>query len=189
MSMIDRAEPAPGVPSLLDIFTAFASIALSGFGGVLAWARRGLAERRKWMTPEEFNDLFALAQFLPGPNIVNFSVVYGSRLRGPWGAAAAFLGLLGPPLVIVTLLGMAYVRFSDIDALRRVLSGVSAAAAGVLIGTVAKMAIPMLRENFGPPVVLALLTFLAIGVMRWPMPIALAFLVPLSIGVSWWVRR
>lgn len=191
MSITDSAEPADGAPkpSLLDIFTVFASIALSGFGGVLAWARRELVERRAWMTPAEFNDLFALSQFLPGPNIVNFSVVYGSRLRGPWGAAVALSGLLGPPLVIVTVLGIAYAQFAEVDALRRALSGITAAASGMLIATTAKMAVPFVRGNFGPSLVFLVLTFLAIGVMRWPMPITLAFLVPSSVAVSWWMRR
>ncbi len=192
MSATHDAQPAassspPFNPSLLDIFVVFASVSLSGFGGVLAWARRALVERRKWMTPEEFNDLFALSQFLPGPNIVNLSVVYGARLRGPAGSAAAFCGLLGPPLIIVTIFGILYAHFADVDGVRRALAGLSAAASGMLIATVAKMSQPLRASWLA--VVIALGTFVAIGVMRWPMPVVLPLLLPMAIGLAWWVRR
>jgi chromate transporter len=180
------ARPA-AVPSLFDIFVVFASVSLSGFGGVLAWARRGLVERRKWLTAEEFNDLFALAQFLPGTNVVNLSVVYGSRLRGPWGAVAALAGLLGPPLVLTTTLGILYSEFADVDALRRALAGVSAAAAGLLIATVAKMGLPLVRDWV--TVVIGAATLIAVGVFHIAIPLALVVLLPVSIGVAWWVRR
>ena len=60
------------------------------------------------MTADEFNETFALCHFLPGPNIVNFTMVFGSRLRGIPGGIAAFAGLLGPPVVIMTILAALY---------------------------------------------------------------------------------
>ena len=92
------AAPAPDVsapspphqPGLLELFLAFAKMSLAGFGGVLVWARRAIVEQHRWMTAEEFNETFALCHFLPGPNIVNLSVVFGSRFRGVAGAFAAF---------------------------------------------------------------------------------------------------
>src|SRR4030081_427214 len=88
------SSPSDSSPPLLELFVAFALIALCGFGGVLAWSRRMLVEERRWMTPEEFNDAYALCQFLPGPNVVNLSVVFGRRIRGAIGAAGASAGLL-----------------------------------------------------------------------------------------------
>src|ERR1700749_2220140 len=110
------SPPAPPAPALLDLFVAFALVSLSGFGGVLAWSRRMLVEERRWMTPEEFNDAYALCQFLPGPNVVNLSVVFGRRIRGAVGSAVALLGLLGPPFVIVTVIGLIYAQFGEIAA-------------------------------------------------------------------------
>src|ERR1700745_2125399 len=95
---LPAAAPAP---SISELFLAFAAISLSGFGGVLAWARRIMVERRRWCTPEEFNEAFALCAFLPGGNMVNFAVIFGSRMRGPLGALAALAGLLGPPMIVV----------------------------------------------------------------------------------------
>jgi chromate transporter len=177
--------PAPALPSL---FAAFALISLCGFGGVLAWSHRMLVEERKWMTPEEFNDAYALCQFLPGPNVVNLSVVFGRRIRGLPGAAVALAGLIGPPFVIVTLIAFIYARFGEVAALQRMLLGVAAAAAGLILGTCAKMAVPLFKDSLGLAPVLALATFASIGVMRWPLYWALAVLVPLSIAAAW-VRR
>src|SRR6201991_5086532 len=98
------ASPSP--PGLFELFVAFAKMSLAGFGGVLVWARRGIVDQHRWMTAEEFNETFALCHFLPGPNIVNLSVVFGSRFRGVAGGIAAFAGLVGPPLVIVTVLAV-----------------------------------------------------------------------------------
>ena len=81
-------------PSLFALFFAFAKMSLAGFGGVLVFARRGIVEQHRWMTAEEFNETFALCHFLPGPNIVNFSVVFGSRFGGVPGAIAAYEGQL-----------------------------------------------------------------------------------------------
>src|SRR3984957_11127367 len=91
-------------PSLIALFVAFAKMSLAGFGGVLVWARRGIVDQHKWMTAEEFNETFALCHFLPGPNIVNFTMVFGSRFRGIAGGIAAFCGLVGPPVALMTIL-------------------------------------------------------------------------------------
>src|SRR5262252_140647 len=120
-------------PKLSELFRAFAIVSVSGFGGALPWARRMIVDQRGWMTAEEFNEAFALSQFLPGPNVVNFSVVFGSRFGGAAGAAVALAGLMGPPLIIVTVLGFLYARFGDIEVLSRILSGIAAAATGLLI--------------------------------------------------------
>src|ERR1700689_2985129 len=84
--------PAPP-PSLSELFIAFGTISLSGFGGVLAWARRMMVEERKWLTPEQFNETYAVCAFLPGPNIINFAVIFGLRIRGAAGSAVAVAGL------------------------------------------------------------------------------------------------
>src|SRR3569833_3163819 len=100
--------PTPVPPSLLELFLAFAKMSLAGFGGVLVWARRGIVDQHRWMTAEEFNETFALCHFLPGPNIVYLSVVFGARVGGIAGGVAAFAGLIGPPMAIATILAALY---------------------------------------------------------------------------------
>jgi chromate transporter len=176
-------------PSLIVLFVAFAKMSLSGFGGVLAFARRGIVEQHKWMTAEEFNETFALCHFLPGPNIVNFSVVFGSRFRGIPGGIAAFAGLIGPPVVIVTILAMLYARFGEVEALRRILAGVSCAAVGLLISVVFRMMMPLVRKRDAVGLAVMAAVFIAIGLLRLPLPMVLLVAIPLSIAVTLVMRR
>jgi chromate transporter len=181
---IHPPAPAPP-PSLAELFTAFATISLYGFGGVLAWSRRMMVEERRWLTAEQFNEAFALCAFLPGPNIINLSVVFGSRFRGPAGGAVALAGLLGPPMILVIIIGALYAHYGDLPVLRHMLTGVAAAAAGLMMATVAKMARPLFhnRAVIGP--VIALSTFVAIGILHWPLPLVLAVILPVSITFAW----
>lgn len=189
------SPPAPSTsatianPSLLELFAAFATVAVMAFGGALPWARRMLVEKKNWMTAEEFNDAFALSQFLPGPNVINFAVVFGSRFRGPAGGIVALTGLLGPPVVFVIILAALYARYGEIEALARTLAGVTAAAAGLFLGMTVKMATPIVTSKSVRAIAFALAAFLAIGVLRWPLPQVLVVLIPVSVAVAYWVRR
>src|ERR1700737_1195334 len=178
----DIPELAPSTPpGLIALFVAFAKMSLAGFGGVLVWARRGIVDQHRWMTAEEFNETFALCHFLPGPNIVNLSVVFGSRFRGIAGGIAAFTGVGGPPIVIVMILAALYARFGEIDALRRILAGVSAAAVGLLISVVFRMMMPLIRRRDWVSLVVLASVFVAIGLLRLPLPAVLLVAIPLSI--------
>ena len=179
------ALSSPGRPTLPELFVAFATVSVSGFGGVLPWARRMLVEQKQWMTAQEFNEAFSVAQFLPGPNVVNFSVVFGSRFGGAAGALVALLGLLGPPVAIITLLAIFYSIYGDIPALGRVLAGISVAAVGLLIAMVAKMGRPLLSRGLHWAPLIAFLAFLLIGPVHWPLQWVLLGLAPLSIALAW----
>ena len=141
------APISPSPPGLIELFVAFAKMSLAGFGGVLVWARRAIVDQHRWMTADEFNETFALCHFLPGPNIVNLSGGVRSRFRGIPGGIAAFAGLVGPPVVIVTILAALYARFGEIEPLRRILAGVSCAAVGLLIAVVFRMMMPLLKKR------------------------------------------
>ena len=177
---------ASSQPSLSELFIAFATISLCGFGGVLAWSRRMMVEERRWLTPEQFNELFALCAMLPGGNILNFSVIFGSRFRGVPGALVATAGLLGPPMLLIVIIGAIYAHYGDLPALRRMLTGIASAAAGLMMATVAKMALPLFsnRRSIAVPLV-AIATFIAIGLVHWPLPLVLAVIIPVSIAIAW----
>lgn len=175
-------------PTLSELFRAFIMVSLSGFGGALPWARRVIVEQKGWMTTEEFNEAFALSQFLPGPNTVNFSVVFGARFGGAPGAAVALAGLMGPPLIIIVALGVLYGRYGDLETLGRILSGIAAAAAGLLIAVVAKMAAPMFIKRWNSAPVIAILAFAGVALMQWPLPIVFAVLAPVSVTLAWFKR-
>jgi chromate transporter len=181
---LPSSTPAPQ-PSIGELFIAFATISLSGFGGVLAWSRRMMVEERKWLTPEQFNETYALCAFLPGGNILNFSVIFGARFRGVWGSLAAFAGLMGPPALLILIIGAIYAHYGDLPVMRHMLTGVASAAAGLMMATVAKMARPLFRDRavLGP--LIAVATFISIGLVHWPLPLVLAVIVPVSIGLAW----
>src|SRR6201997_5253240 len=133
-------------PGVITLFLAFAKMSLAGFGGVLAFARRGIVEDHKWMTADEFNETFALCHFLPGPNVVNLSVVFGARFAGIPGAIAAFAGLVGPPMALVMVIAVFYAHFGELEVLRRILAGISCGAVGLLLAVVVKMLMPLLKR-------------------------------------------
>jgi chromate transporter len=187
--MSEDSPPPPAPPGLPALFAAFALISLYGFGGVLYWSRRMMVDERKWMSPEAFNEAYALCNFLPGPNIVNFSVVFGRQMAGTAGALTALVGLVGPPFLLVTIFSLLYSAYGDVAALRRILAGVAAAAAGLAISTGAKMAEPLLRERIGIAHGAAVAAFVAVGVLQWPIFWVLGILVPASIALMWWQRR
>jgi chromate transporter len=179
----------PAMPGLLELFVAFAKMSLAGFGGVLVFARRAIVDKHRWMSADEFNETFALCHFLPGPNIVNLSVVFGARIRGVAGGIAAFSGLLGPPFLIVTALAMIYARYGDVPVLRRILDGVSCAAVGLLLAVTWRMMLPLVRQRDPVAISLLVAVFVAVGVLRWPLPQVLLVAVPVSIAATWLARR
>ena len=176
-------------PGVITLFLAFAKMSLAGFGGVLAFARRGIVDEHRWMTADEFNETFALCHFLPGPNIVNLSVVSGSRFGGIAGGIAAFAGLVGPPMVLVMILAVLYAHFGQLEVLRHILAGISCGAVGLLIAVVVKMLMPLLKRRDVAGLILMVAVFVAIGLMRWPLQAVLLVAGPVSLGITCLMRR
>jgi chromate transporter len=181
--------PTSAPPTVIALFLAFAKMSVAGFGGVLYWARRGIVDQHRWMSADEFNETYALCHFLPGPNIVNLSMVFGARLRGVVGGIAAFTGLLVPPMLIMTVLAALYARYGEIDALRRILAGISCAAVGLLIANVLRMMAPLIGRRDVAGVAMLVIVFVAIGLVRLPMPAVLLAAIPISIAVTFLLRR
>ena len=87
--------------SLRELYWALTTLALQGFGGVFPVARRVLVEERKWFTPQAFTEEWAVAQVLPGPNIVNLCVMLGGRCFGAMGALVAVAGIFSIPALLL----------------------------------------------------------------------------------------
>jgi chromate transporter len=176
-------------PSLRDLFAAFLSIAVSGFGGTLPFARRVLVERRGWLSPAEFTETLSLCQTLPGPNIVNMSIVVGRRAYGWRGSIAAFSGLVGTPMLLVIGLGALYSRFGGLQDVRAALMGLGASASGLLAATAARMAEPLLKSRPWLAAPFIATAFVAVAILRAPLPYVLLALAPISIAATFWARR
>jgi chromate transporter len=182
----DHPDAAPIMPSsIIEIFLAFAWVSLRSFGGVLPWARRMLVIEKRWMTPQEFNEVLALCQFLPGPNIVNLCAVWGRRAGGLPAILASLIGLLGPSVALMVVAGTLYRTYGALPELRGVLAGLAAGAAGLILSTAVSMAEPLVRQRLGSAHVVAVATFIAVGVLRLNLPLVLIVLGPLSVALAW----
>src|SRR5689334_17979216 len=93
------ARPRPR--SLADLFFSFTWLALQGFGGVLGVVQRELVERKRWLSQEDFAEDWAVAQIMPGPNVINLSLMIGARYFGWAGALAALAGMVAVPLLLI----------------------------------------------------------------------------------------
>ncbi len=183
----EAATDRPGSPA--QLFYAFTWLALQGFGGVLAVAQRVLCEERRWLAREQFIEMLAIAQVLPGPNICNLALMVGDRFFGWRGAFAALAGMMTVPLVIVLALTAGYAHFSGVPEVSGALRGMGAVSAGLIAGTALKL-LPSLRTSVlgvHAAAAFAVTAFVAVGLLRWPLVWVLAALG----GTSWslaWVR-
>ena len=165
------AQDHPQPQSLTDLFVSFTLLALQGFGGVLAVVQRELVEKKRWMTHEEFIEDWAVAQIMPGPNVVNLSMMIGARSFGLKGAMAALAGMLTVPLIIVLLLALVYAQFADHPGVAGALRGMGAVAAGLITATGLKLFSALLKNVLGLRICIAfgVLCFAAIALLRWPL--------------------
>jgi chromate transporter len=181
------AAPARPVPTLADLFLTYGRIGLIGFGGINAWARRVLVEEKRWLSDQDYAETLGLGQVLPGPNALNAAIMIGDRFHGTAGAIAAPVAMFGGPLVLLAGLAMFYDAYGEVPVVKAVLAGVAAAAAGMVMGTAAKMT----QKLKPPPALLAvgLCALLAAGVLRVPLPYVVLGLAPFGIAAAWWALR
>lgn len=182
----DAAErPRPAGPAAL--FWAFTMLALQGFGGVLAVAQRELVERRHWLSKAEFIELLAIAQVLPGPNVVNISLMIGDRFFGLRGAFAALAGMFTLPCFIVLGLAAISGQLLAHPAMAGALRGMGAVAAGLILATGFKLLGSLRGNPMGRAVclLLASATVVAIAVLRWPLIWVVLGLGSLGMLLAW----
>lgn len=177
-------DPGPlRTPTPWQLFAGFFKTGLSGFGGVMPHARRMLVEDRRWLTDAQFTELLSLGQTLPGPNIMNMSVVIGARFHGWRGSLLAASGLMLAPLIIVLLLANLYGHFQHSARLAHALACVAAAAAGLILATGARLAKTLPRRAWTYAILAA--AFLAVFWLRLPLLGILLVLGPLGIACGW----
>lgn len=133
-------EDHPRPASLTDLFVSFTLLALQGFGGVLAVVQREMVERKRWLTQEEFIEDWAVAQVMPGPNVVNLSLMIGDRYFGLRGALTALAGILTVPLLLVLCLAVLHSHYANHPGVAGALRGMAAVAAGLIAATGIKLA-------------------------------------------------
>jgi chromate transporter len=165
------------------LFITFSRITLSAFGGAMFWARRELVERLGWLTEREFVDLLTLGQLLPGPPVVNLTVMVGYRFAGWTGAAAAIGGFVGWPCLVIVGMGVLYGQYGTLAQVQRALTGMSIVAAALLLSTALKLATVL--PHRWRPWLFGALAFVGVGVMRWPLLWVIVALAPWAVFAAW----
>jgi chromate transporter len=135
------------------------------------------------MSDEDFLSGLALGQILPGANVTNLSVYIGQRLRGPAGAICALLGLLTGPFFVVIGLAMAYNQIARMPWIQNAMTGAAAAAIGLLLIVALKGAHHASRQLIS--FLILALTFMAVGILQWPLVPVVLGLAPVSILFAW----
>lgn len=184
----EGAAPALHRPaSLSDLFFSMTLLALQGFGGVLAVVQRELVEKKQWMSREEFVEEWAVAQIMPGPNVVNLSLMIGHRFFGLRGALTAVAGMLCFPLVVILLLAVLYSKLGANEHVAGALRGMGAVAAGLIAATGLKLIAALRTHPMGMALValFAVATFAAIALLRLPLVWVLPVLGGLSCVITW----
>lgn len=187
----DPAQAQATPASARELFVAFCLLALQGFGGVLAVAQRTLCEQHRWLTREQFVELLAISQVLPGPNVCNLAVLVGDRYFGWRGALAALAGMTLLPLVIVLVLAALYVHYAQVPAVAGALKGMGAVAAGLIAGTTLKLAASLRTSVLGPRACLLFgaAAFVPVALLRLPLLWVLACVGTAAIAWAWRVLR
>jgi chromate transporter len=178
-----QAEPHKPRISAFALFLTFSQISVSSFGGAMFWARRALVERQRWLTEREFVELLVLGQLLPGPNVLNLTVMFGYRSGGWMGAAASVVGFLGWPCLVVIGLGVVYEQYGAVPQVQQALAGMSSVAAGLLLAAVVKNSMVLPRR--WRPWLFLILAFAGVGVMRWPLLWVIGVLAPFAVAAAW----
>ncbi|HEY0062255.1 MAG TPA: chromate transporter [Telluria sp.] len=163
--------PRPRPASLTDLFVSFTLLALQGFGGVVAIVQRELVERKQWLTQDEFLEDWAVAQVMPGPNVVNLALMIGGRYFGLAGALAALAGMLTLPLVVVLLLALLHARVGDHPGVAGAFRGMAAVSAGMFGAAGLKLAGALVRNPLPLPWCAALggTAFVLVALLRLPL--------------------
>ena len=173
-SSLEVATDAPPLArprSRTDLFVSFTLLALQGFGGVLAVVQRELVENKRWMSREEFIEEWAVAQIMPGPNVINLAITLGSRYFGLSGALTALAGMITFPLLVVLALALVYAQFAGSPHMVGALRGMGSVAAGLITATGLRL-MPALKKNvLGVPwsAALGVAAFVAIAWLKLPL--------------------
>ena len=183
----DGPDVAPANVTALDLFIGFATVGMLGFGGIAAALFHVVVERRKWLTVDEYASTLGLGQVLPGANLINLATIIGDKYKGAPGAVIALSGLLCMPIIILVGLANLYDQFSNLPDVKAGISAAAAGAVGLTFGTGIKLGRTILKSPFA--IMVAVVSFVAIGLLRLPMIATILALAPLAVAGGFWRER
>jgi chromate transporter len=162
------------------IFREFLLIGAVSFGGgIVAYERILLVDKRKWLTPDEFMATLAISQTMPGLNSVNLALLAGDRLRGFFGACVACIGLILPGGLFVLIAGVAYSEGADHPIMNILLAGIAAGATGLLASITYKIGDQNFRHMRSFLMIIA--TFVLMSVLKLSLVTVLLIMAPIGL--------
>ncbi|MEI6113072.1 MAG: chromate transporter [Burkholderiales bacterium] len=175
-------DAAAARPSLIEIFLEFLLIGAVSFGGgIIAYERVLLIEKRKWLTNDTFMATLAISQTMPGLNSVNIAVLAGDYLRGALGAIAATIGLILPGSVFVLAAGYLYSQGADHPMVNILLAGIAACATGLLAAITYKIGSEHIRHLKSLAIIVA--TFVLMSIFKLSLIWVLVIMSPIALYV------
>lgn len=157
--------------SLLQLLSVFASVGITAFGGGVPIHILDNFSRRSWLNEKEYLETFNWCQCLPGPNVSNLSTYLGWRFKGFWGALLCPILVLLPGATIVLLASEILDRMPQQPVVQGALNSVAAAAVGLLLGAIWRLARSALKERVR--LLTAIMTFVLVGIFRVPTYLAI----------------
>jgi chromate transporter len=165
------AQTPRTVPSRRELFFAFLKIGVVAFGGALPWVRRVIVEEKQWLGEKEFTEIITVCQAVPGPNVINASVFFGTRCHGVFGGLIALTGLIALPLIILLTLNHIYHLFSHLPQVKSAMNGMGVVATAYLVVMALKMGKPFRSKTWA--IVLCAASAMLAAYFHWPMAIIL----------------
>jgi chromate transporter len=170
-------------PTILQLFSVFLYIGATSFGGgVIAYLREHLVERQKWLDHEHFLASLEIGETVPGLISTNVAVIVGGRLRGVLGSVVAVLGMTLPGALAVFLLGLLYSRFRSNPEVGATLSGIGAAAVGLIFAVTLQIGSRELKH--WRDVAILVPTFVLVGIVHVSLLPVLVVLAPIAVQLN-----
>ena len=149
----------------LKAFCIFFRIGLFTIGGGYAMVpliEAEMVEKQRWIKKEEFLDLLALAQTVPGIFAVNIAIFIGYKLRKFRGALAMTLGTILPSFLIILSIALFFRQYRHVEVVERIFKGIRPGVVALIAAPCFKMAksAHINRYNCWIPVVAAFLIWL-----------------------------
>lgn len=147
---MEELPQKPAKTPFLRLFAEMFLISACTFGGgfvIVSLMKKKFVEKYRWMSAEQMLDMTAIAQSSPGAIAVNASLQVGFYLGGGAGAAVAVLGTVLPPVVILSLISLAYAAFRDSVLVATLLQGMQLGVGAVLLDVTVGLAKPFFQKR------------------------------------------
>jgi chromate transporter len=169
--------------TFLEVLITFTRLGLTSFGGPIAhlgYFRQEMVVRRKWLDEQNYADLLALCQFLPGPSSSQMGIALGMTRAGIWGGLAAWLGFTLPSAIALTIFAYVTIGMHGV-AQAGWLHGLLIVAVAVVAQAVWGMAKSLCPDP--PRATIAILA--AIAILLWPVAIGQILILALGGIIGW----